>query len=98
MGDSAFLPLEEVPTFAATNVKSYAFRWTLPQVGSDQNALHPVVEVAHQLDGTLKGGEGGKKEEEGKQNKNKAYQNKNSPLEASCIEVCNLLSEYSLVL
>lgn len=54
MGDPAFFPLQQVPTFATANIKSYAFWWTRSQVSTNQNTLHPVVKVSHQFDGTLR--------------------------------------------
>ena len=53
MRDPPLLPLEQVPSFPAAEVQCCAALRAALQVGADQDALHPVVEVPHQLDWTL---------------------------------------------
>ena len=49
----AFLPLEQVSTFTTADVQSCTAMRTVLQVAPNQDTLHPVIEVAHQLDRTL---------------------------------------------
>ena len=54
MSYSALLPLEEVASFTTAQVQGRAVAHTLGQVGPQDNALSPVVEVPQKFDGTLK--------------------------------------------
>ena len=53
--DSSLLPLEHVPSLPTAKVQHSG---SIRQVGANQNALHPVVEVTHVEYGTLNKREG----------------------------------------
>ena len=55
VGYLPFLPLEHVPSFATADVEGIGVTGSAGEEGTDQDTLHPVVEVTHQLDRALLG-------------------------------------------